>query len=147
MVHRHCQHEEDNIVMKRILRILSIINCIVCGYVLLMYIDLAVIGYSDSVGFLLIFICTALSYVTFSLWLIYSFIKKRNIKLKVAAIASVILYVGYEMFLYSGLSARLLPLEVQVSIAWVNWMIPLVLTILLLIVEKKSVGVGKSNEN
>ena len=137
MVHRHCQHEEDNIVMKRILRILSIINCIVCGYVLLMYIDLAVIGYSDSVGFLLIFICTALSYVTFSLWLIYSFIKKRNIKLKVAAIASVILYVGYEMFLYSGLSARLLPLEVQVSIAWVNWMIPLVLTILLLIVEKK----------
>ena len=136
MVHRHCQHEEDNIVMKRILRILSIINCIVCGYVLLMYIDLAVIGYSDSIGFLLIFICTALSYVTFSLWLIYSFIKKRNIKLKVAAIASVILYVGYEMFLYSGLSARLLPLEVQVSIAWVNWMIPLVLTILLLFVEK-----------
>lgn len=124
--------------MKRILRILSIINCIVCGYVLLMYIDLAVIGYSDSVGFLLIFICTALSYVTFSLWLIYSFIKKRNIKLKVAAIASVILYVGYEMFLYSGLSARLLPLEVQVSIAWVNWMIPLVLTILLLVVEKYS---------
>lgn len=138
MVHRHRQHEEDNIVMKRILRILSIINCIVCGYVLLMYIDLAVIGYSDSVGFLLIFICTALSYVTFSLWLIYSFIKKRNIKLKVAAIASVILYVGYEMFLYSGLSARLLPLEVQVSIAWVNWMIPLVLTILLLVVEKYS---------
>lgn len=133
--------------MKKALRVLSIINCIVCGYVLLMYIDLAVIGYSDSVGFLLIFICTALSYVTFSLWLIYSFIKKRNIKLKVAAIASVILYVGYEMFLYSGLSARLLPLEVQVSIAWVNWMIPLVLTILLLIVEKKSVGVGKSNEN
>lgn len=133
--------------MKKALRVLSIINCIVCGYVLLMYIDLAVIGYSDSVGFLLIFICTALSYVTFSLWLIYSFIKKRNIKLKVAAIASVILYVGHEMFLYSGLSARLLPLEVQVSIAWVNWMIPLVLTILLLIVEKKSVGVGKSNEN
>lgn len=133
--------------MKKALRVLSIINCIVCGYVLLMYIDLAVIGYSDSVGFLLIFICTALSYVTFSLWLIYSFIKKRNIKLKVAAIASVILYVGYEMFLYSGLSARLLPLEVQVSIAWVNWMIPLVLTILLLVVEKKSVGVGKSNEN
>ncbi len=133
--------------MKKALRVLSIINCIVCGCVLLMYIDLAVIGYSDSVGFLLIFICTALSYVTFSLWLIYSFIKKRNIKLKVAAIASVILYVGYEMFLYSGLSARLLPLEVQVSIAWVNWMIPLVLTILLLIVEKKSVGVGKSNEN
>lgn len=127
-----------NKVMKRILRILSIINCIVCGYVLLMYIDLAVIGYSDSVGFLLIFICTALSYVTFSLWLIYSFIKKRNIKLKVAAIASVILYVGYEMFLYSGLSARLLPLEVQVSIAWVNWMIPLVLTILLLVIEKYS---------
>ena len=127
-----------NIVMKRILRILSIINCIVCGYVLLMYIDLAVIGYSDSVGFLLIFICTALSYVTFSLWLIYSFIKKRNIKLKVAAIASVILYVGYEMFLYSGLSARLLPLEVEVSIAWVNWMIPLVLTILLLVIEKYS---------
>ena len=122
--------------MKKALHILSIINCIVCGYVLLMYIDLAVIGYSDSVGFLLIFICTALSYVTFSLWLIYSFIKKRNIKLKVAAIASVILYVGYEMFLYSGLSARLLPLEVQVSIAWVNWMIPLVLTILLLFVEK-----------
>ena len=122
--------------MKKALHILSIINCIVCGYVLLMYIDLAVIGYSDSVGFLLIFICTALSYVTFSLWLIYSFIKKRNIKLKVAAIASVILYVGYEMFLYSGLSARLLLLEVQVSIAWVNWMIPLVLTILLLFVEK-----------
>ena len=147
MVHRHCQHEEDNIVMKRILRILSIINCIVCGYVLLMYIDLAVIGYSDSVGFLLIFICTALSYVTFSLWLIYSFIKKRNIKLKVAAIASVILYVGYEMFLYSGLSARLLPLEVQVSIAWVNWMIPLVLTILLLIVEKKTAIIETSNKN
>lgn len=121
--------------MKKALHILSIINCIVCGYVLLMYIDLAVIGYSDSVGFLLIFICTALSYVTFSLWLIYSFIKKRNIKLKVAAIISAILYVGYEVFLYSGLS-RLLPLEVQVSIAWVNWMIPLVLTILLLIVEK-----------
>ena len=124
--------------MKKALHILSIINCIVCGYVLLMYIDLAVIGYSDSVGFLLIFICTALSYVTFSLWLIYSFIKKRNIKLKVAAIASVILYVGYEMFLYSGLSARLLLLEVQVSIAWVNWMIPLVLTILLLVIEKYS---------
>lgn len=121
--------------MKKALHILSIINCIVCGYVLLMYIDLAVIGYSDSIGFLLIFICTALSYVTFSLWLIYSFIKKRNIKLKVAAIISAILYVGYEVFLYSGLS-RLLPLEVQVSIAWVNWMIPLVLTILLLIVEK-----------
>ena len=67
-----------NIVMKRVLQILSIINCIVCGYVLLMYIDLAVIGYSDSVGFLLIFICTALSYVTFSLWLIYSFIKKKR---------------------------------------------------------------------
>ncbi|MBR6552894.1 MAG: hypothetical protein IKT89_08675 [Clostridia bacterium] len=127
-----------NIVMKRVLQILSIINCIVCGYVLLMYIDLAVIGYSDSVGFLLIFICTALSYVTFSLWLIYSFIKKRNIKLNVAAIISAILYVGYEMFLYSGLSARLLPLEVQVSIAWVNWMIPLVLTILLLVIEKYS---------
>ena len=126
-----------NKVMKRVLQILSIINCIVCGYVLLMYIDLAVIGYSDSVGFLLIFICTALSYVTFSLWLIYSFIKKRNIKLKVAAIISAILYVGYEVFLYSGLS-RLLPLEVQVSIAWVNWMIPLVLTILLLVIEKYS---------
>ena len=146
MVHRHCQHEEDNIVMKRILRILSIINCIVCGYVLLMYIDLAVIGYSDSVGFLLIFICTALSYVTFSLWLIYSFIKKRNIKLKVVAIISAILYVGYEVFLYSGLS-RLLPLEVQVSIAWVNWMIPLVLTILLLIVEKKTAIIETSNKN
>ena len=146
MVHRYCQHEEDNIVMKRILRILSIINCIVCGYVLLMYIDLAVIGYSDSVGFLLIFICTALSYVTFSLWLIYSFIKKRNIKLKVVAIISAILYVGYEVFLYSGLS-RLLPLEVQVSIAWVNWMIPLVLTILLLIVEKKTAIIETSNKN
>ncbi|MBE6815934.1 MAG: hypothetical protein E7522_10880 [Ruminococcaceae bacterium] len=132
--------------MKKALRVLSIINCIVCGYVLLMYIDLAVIGYSDSVGFLLIFICTALSYVTFLLWSIYSFIQK-NTKLKVAAIASVILYVGYEMFFYSGLSNRLLPLEIQVSISWVKWMIPLVLTILLLIVEKKSVGVGKSNEN
>ncbi len=133
--------------MKKALRVLSIINCIVCGFVLLMYIDLAVIGYSDSIGFLLIFICTALSYVTFFLWSIYSFIQKRNIKLKVAAIASVILYVGYEMFLYSGLSTRLLPLEIRVSIYWVKWMIPLVLTILLLIVEKKSVGVGKSNEN
>ena len=133
--------------MKKALRVLSIINCIVCGFVLLMYIDLAVIGYSDSIGFLLIFICTALSYVTFFLWSIYSFIQKRNIKLKVAAIASVILYVGYEMFLYSGLSNRLLPLEIQVSISWVKWMIPLVLTILLLVVEKKSVGVGKSNEN
>lgn len=126
-----------NKVMKRVLQILSIINCIVCGYVLLMCIDPAVVGYSDSVGFLLIFICTALSYVTFSLWLIYSFIKKRNIKLKVAAIISAILYVGYEVFLYNGLS-RLLPLEVQVSIAWVNWMIPLVLTILLLVIEKYS---------
>ena len=132
--------------MKKALRVLSIINCIVCGCVLLMYTDL-VIGYSDSIGFLLIFICTALSYVTFFLWSIYSFIQKRNIKLKVAAIASVILYVGYEMFLYSGLSTRLLPLEIRVSIYWVKWMIPLVLTILLLIVEKKSVGVGKSNEN
>ena len=132
-----------NKVMKRVLQILSIINCIVCGYVLLMYIDLAVIGYSDSVGFLLIFICTALSYVTFSLWLIYSFIKKRNIKLKVAAIISAILYVGYEVFLYSGLSG-LLPLEVQVSIAWVNWMIPLVLTILLLVIEKYSAKENKT---
>lgn len=132
--------------MKKALRVLSIINCIVCGCVLLMYTDLA-IGYSDSIGFLLIFICTALSYVTFFLWSIYSFIQKRNIKLKVAAIASVILYVGYDMFLYSGLSTRLLPLEIRVSIYWVKWMIPLVLTILLLIVEKKSVGVGKSNEN
>lgn len=62
--------------MKRLLYILSIITCLCLGFVLLMFINPAVVGYNDGIGFLIEFICIILIVITIVSWAVFGIVKK-----------------------------------------------------------------------
>ncbi len=62
--------------MKRLLYILSIITCLCLGFVLLMFINPAVVGYDDGIGFFIEFICIILTFITIVSWVGFGISKK-----------------------------------------------------------------------
>lgn len=62
--------------MKRLLQILSIITCLCLAFVILMFINPAVVGYDDGIGFFIEFICIILTVVTIVSWVVFGIIKK-----------------------------------------------------------------------
>lgn len=131
--------------MKKALKIFSIINCIISALVLLMIIEPAVVGYDDGIGFLLMYINFMLSGVTLLFWVVFSIFQKNNVKLKVASILSLLIYVG-GIVLFSGNHLLFLPLDVRLKLDWLIWILPFVLIVLLLLVGKNSLIVDKSKE-
>ena len=62
--------------MKRLLQILSIITCLCLAFVILMFINPAVVGYDDGIGFFIEFICIILTVITIVSWVAFRIIKK-----------------------------------------------------------------------
>ncbi|MBR2507816.1 MAG: hypothetical protein IKB70_13240 [Bacilli bacterium] len=62
--------------MKRLLQILSIITCLCLAFVILMFINPAVVGYDDGIGFFIEFICIILTVITIVSWVAFGIIKK-----------------------------------------------------------------------
>lgn len=62
--------------MKRLLYILSIITCLCLVFVLLMFINPAVVGYDDGIGFFIEFICIVLTIITIVSWVGFVISKK-----------------------------------------------------------------------
>ena len=62
--------------MKRLLYILSITTCLCLGFVLLMFINPAVVGYDEGIGFFIEFICIILTVITIVSWMAFGIIKK-----------------------------------------------------------------------
>ncbi len=62
--------------MKRLLQILSIITCLCLAFVILMFINPAVVGYDDGIGFFIEFICIILTVITIVSWVVFGIIKK-----------------------------------------------------------------------
>ena len=62
--------------MKRFLYILSIITCLCLGFVVLMLINPAVVGYDDGIGFFIEFVCIILTVITIVSWVAFGIVKK-----------------------------------------------------------------------
>lgn len=62
--------------MKRLLQILSIITCLCLAFVILMFINPAVVGYDDGIGFFIEFICIILTVITIVSWVGFGISKK-----------------------------------------------------------------------
>lgn len=62
--------------MKRLLQILSILTCLCLAFVILMFINPAVVGYDDGIGFFIEFICIILTVITIGSWVVFGIIKK-----------------------------------------------------------------------
>lgn len=62
--------------MKRLLQILSIITCLCLAFVIFMFINPAVVGYDDGIGFFIEFICIILTVITIVSWVAFGIIKK-----------------------------------------------------------------------
>ena len=62
--------------MKRLLYILSIATCLCLGFVLLMFINPAVVRYDDGIGFFIEFICIILTVITIASWVAFGIVKK-----------------------------------------------------------------------
>lgn len=62
--------------MKRLLQILSILTCLCLAFVILMFINPAVVGYDDGIGFFIEFICIILTVITIVSWVAFGIIKK-----------------------------------------------------------------------
>ena len=62
--------------MKRLLQILSIITCLCLAFVILMFINPAVVGYDDGIGFFIEFICIILTVITIVSWVAFGIIRK-----------------------------------------------------------------------
>ena len=82
--------------MRRVLKILSILNCICCCYCMTMFINPIILDNTDQGGFLVIFICIVLSSVMALVWTIFAFRKqKNNNKLKIITIVSLIVDIAF----------------------------------------------------
>lgn len=82
--------------MRRILKILSILNCICCCYCLTMFINPIILENNDQGGFLVLFIGIILSAIIALLWMIFVFRKqKSNNTLKIIIIVSLIVDVAF----------------------------------------------------
>lgn len=62
--------------MKRLLYILSVTTCLCLAFVILMFINPAVVGYDDGIGFFIDFICIILTVITIVSWVGFGIIKK-----------------------------------------------------------------------
>ena len=62
--------------MKRLLYILSVTTCLCLAFVILMFINPAVVGYDDGIGFFIEFICIILTVITIVSWVAFGIIKK-----------------------------------------------------------------------
>ena len=62
--------------MKRLLQILSIITCLCLAFVILMFINPAVVGYDDGIGFFIEFICIILTVIKIVSWVGFGISKK-----------------------------------------------------------------------
>lgn len=62
--------------MKRLLQILSILTCLCLAFVILMFINPAVVGYDDGIGFFIEFVCIILTVITIVSWVAFGIIKK-----------------------------------------------------------------------
>lgn len=62
--------------MKRLLQILSILTCLCLTFVILMFINPAVVGYDDGIGFFIEFICIILTVITIVSWVGFGISKK-----------------------------------------------------------------------
>ena len=82
--------------MRKILKILSILNCICCCYCLTMFINPIILENNDQGGFLVIVIGIVLSTVMALIWTIFAFRKqKNNNKLKIITIVSLIVDIAF----------------------------------------------------
>lgn len=82
--------------MRKILKILSILNCICCCYCLTMFINPIVLENTDMGGFYVIIFGIILSTLMALLWTIFAFRKqKNNDKLKIIAIVSLIVDIAF----------------------------------------------------
>ena len=62
--------------MKILLQILSILTCLCLGFVLFVFINPAVVGYDDGIGFFIEFICIILTVITIASWVAFGIVKK-----------------------------------------------------------------------
>lgn len=82
--------------MRKILKILSILNCICCCYCLTMFINPIILENNDQGGFWVIVIGIVLSTVMALIWTIFAFRKqKNNNKLKIITIVSLIVDIAF----------------------------------------------------
>lgn len=82
--------------MRKILKILSILNCICCCYCLTMFINPIILDFTDQGGFYVIFFGIILSTIMALVWTIFAFRKqKNNDKLKIITIVSLIVDIAF----------------------------------------------------
>lgn len=82
--------------MRKILKILSILNCICCCYCMTMFINPIILDNTDMGGFYVIFFGIILSTVMALVWTIFAFRKqKNNNKLKIITIVSLIVDIAF----------------------------------------------------
>ena len=80
-------------IMKIVLQTLSIVNCICCLFCLLMFIFPGIVGFDDSIGFLVIAVSSAFSLLVTVPWTIYCFAKQSRTALKTTVIFALAVHI------------------------------------------------------
>lgn len=68
--------KEGGIGVKKLLTVLSIVTGIGWAFILIMFINPAVIGFDDGTGFFIELICIILTVITIVSWVVFGIVKK-----------------------------------------------------------------------